>query len=56
MNKKDRNADSTKNKGESGQNNQKGAVGISKHSKAKHKKDDSDGAEHNTTKKQSNNI
>ena len=56
MNKKDRKADNEKNKGESGQNNQKGAIGITKHSKPKHKKDDSDGAEHNTTKKQSNSI
>ena len=56
MNKKDNNADNKKNKGESRQNNQKGAIGISKHSKAKHRKDDSDGAERNTTKKQSNSI
>lgn len=56
MNKKIRNGEDIKNKGESGTNNQKGAVGISKHSKPKHKKDDSDGAKRNTTKKQANSI
>lgn len=44
------------NKGESEPGKQKGAASISSKGKEKHKKDDSDGAEHNTTKKQSNNI
>lgn len=45
----------TKNKGESKQTTQKGALSVPKN-KGKHKKDDSDGAERNTTKKQSNSI
>ena len=46
----------TKNKGESQQSHQKGAKSIAKHDQVKHKKDESDGAERNTTKKQSNSI
>jgi hypothetical protein len=46
----------TKNKGESQQSHQKGAKSVSANNKGKHKKDESDGAEHNTTKKQSNSI
>ena len=46
----------TKNKGESQQSHQKGAPSVSKHDAGKHKKDNSDGAEHNTTKKQGNSI
>lgn len=46
----------TKNKGESQQSHQKGAKSVSKKGSGKHTKDNSDGAEHNTTKKQSNNI
>lgn len=41
----------TKSKGESKETNQKGALSTSKKNQAKHKKDDSDGAERNTTKK-----
>ena len=46
----------TKNKGESQQSHQKGAKSVAKHDQTKHKKDESDGAENNTTKKQSNSI
>ncbi|TDH20645.1 hypothetical protein EXU57_21245 [Segetibacter sp. 3557_3] len=46
----------TNNKGESQQNPQKGAAGVSKKDTGKHKKDESDGADHNTTKKQENSI
>ena len=46
----------TKNKGESQQTHQKGAKSVSTHDRGKHKKDDSDGADKNTTKKQSNSI
>lgn len=45
----------TKNKGESKQTEQKGALSVTKN-KEKHKKDNSDGAGRNTTKKQSNSI
>lgn len=46
----------TKHKGESQQSHQKNAQSVGKHDKGKHKKDESEGAEHNTTKKQSNSI
>lgn len=46
----------TKNKGESEQSHQKGAKSVSKKGSGKHTKDESGGAEHNTTKKQSNSI
>ena len=46
----------TKNKGESQQSNQKGAKSVAKHDQEKHTKDNSDGAEKNTTKKQENSI
>ena len=46
----------TKNKGESQQSHQKGAPSVSKTDTGKHKKDESDGADKNTTKKQSNSI
>ncbi|CAA9465945.1 MAG: hypothetical protein AVDCRST_MAG96-25 [uncultured Segetibacter sp.] len=46
----------TKNKGESQQSHQKGAASVSKKDTGKHTKDKSQGAEHNTTKKQSNSI
>lgn len=46
----------TKHKGESQQNPQKGAPGISKKDTGKHTKDESHGAEQNTTKKQQNSI
>ena len=46
----------TKNKGESQQSNQQGAPGVSKKGSGKHRKDQSGGAEKNTTKKQSNSI
>ena len=46
----------TKNKGESEQSHQKGAKSVSSKGSGKHKKDESDGADHNTTKKQSNSI
>jgi hypothetical protein len=47
---------STKHKGESQQSHQKGAKSVAKHETGKHKKDESDGAERNTTKRQSNSI
>ena len=46
----------SKNKGESEPSRQKGAASVSNKGKEKHKKDDSDGAEKNTTKKQQNSI
>lgn len=46
----------TKNKGESQQTHQKGATSVSSQNRGKHKADESDGAEKNTTKKQSNSI
>jgi hypothetical protein len=46
----------SKHKGESEPSRQKGAASISNKNKEKHKKDDSDGAEKNTTKKQQNSI
>ncbi|HEX8358294.1 MAG TPA: hypothetical protein VF610_12805 [Segetibacter sp.] len=46
----------TKNKGESQQSHQKGAPSVSKKDTGKHTKDESGGAEHNTTKKQQNSI
>lgn len=46
----------TKNKGESQQSHQKGAKSVSQKDSGKHKKDESDGADHNTTKKQQNSI
>jgi hypothetical protein len=46
----------TKNKGESQQSHQKGAPSVSKQDTGKHKKDESDGADHNTTKKGSNAV
>ena len=46
----------TGNKGESQQSRQKGAKSVAAHQTGKHKKDESDGADKNTTKKQSNSI
>jgi hypothetical protein len=46
----------TKNKGESQQNQQQGALGVSKKGSGKHSKDESGGAEKNSTKKQENSI
>jgi hypothetical protein len=46
----------TKHKGESQQSHQKGAPSVSDKSKGKHTKDESGGADHNTTKKGANNI
>lgn len=43
-------------KGQVKQDQQKGAAAVSKHDAGKHKKDNSDGAEENTTKKQQNAI
>jgi hypothetical protein len=45
-----------KNKGESQQSDQKGAASVGTHDKGKHKADNSDGDDKNTTKKQSNSI
>jgi hypothetical protein len=45
----------TKEKGESQQSKQKGAPSVNR-KESKHTKDDSDGAEKNTTKKQKNSI
>lgn len=53
---KDSDGTTTKNKGESQQSHQKGAKSVSKKDTGKHKKDESDGAEHNTAKKQQNSI
>ncbi len=46
----------TRNKGESMQNPQKGAQGVSNKRNGKHRKDESEGAEKNTTKKGGNSI
>jgi len=46
----------TKHKGESQQSHQKGAPSVSKKDGGKHTKDQSQGADHNTTKKQGNSI
>jgi len=46
----------TKHKGESQQSHQKGAESVSKQDTGKHTKDESQGAEHNTTKKGANSI
>ena len=46
----------TKLKGMSQQSHQKGADSVGKHDKGKHKKDESDGSEKNTTKKGPNNV
>ena len=46
----------SKHKGESQQSHQKGAQSVGSNSKGKHKKDKSDWAEHNSSKKQSNSI
>ena len=46
----------TRNKGESQQSNQKGSKSVASHQTGKHKKDESDGADKNTTKKQGNSI
>lgn len=46
----------TGNKGESQQRGHKGAKSVASHQTGKHKKDESDGADKNTTKKQSNSI
>ncbi len=53
---KGKDGSTTKNKGESQQSHQKGAPSVSKKDTGKHKKDESDGADHNTTKKQQNSI
>ena len=50
------NSGTKKSKGESNNTNQKGALGTGKKNQSRHKKDDSDGADRNTTKKQSNSI
>ena len=46
----------TKNKGERQQSAQKGAESVSKQDAGKHKKDESDGADQNTTKKGANAV
>jgi hypothetical protein len=46
----------TKHKGESQQSHQKGAESVSKQDTGKHKKDESDGADKNTTKKGANSV
>jgi hypothetical protein len=46
----------TTHKGESQQSKQQGAPSVSKKSKGKHTKDESGGAQKNTTKKQGNSI
>lgn len=46
----------TRHKGESQQSGQKGAESVSNKGSGKHKKDESDGAEKNTTKKGANSI
>jgi hypothetical protein len=46
----------TKNKGESQQSHQKGAPSVSKKTLPRHTKDESGGADHNTTKKGANSI
>jgi len=62
MNKKDHSGSqgndgsTTRHKGESAVNKQKGAPGVSKKDTGKHTKDESGGAKKNTTKKQGNSI
>ena len=46
----------TKHKGESQQAHQQGAESVSNRESGKHKKDESDGADKNTTKKGANSI
>ncbi len=46
----------TKHKGESQQSQQQGAPSVSKQDTGKHTKDESHGADHNTTKKQQNSM
>ena len=46
----------SKNKGEKEQSHQKGAPSVSNKKSGKHSKDESGGAEKNTTKKQQNSI
>lgn len=46
----------TKVKGESRQTEHKGAQSVSPQDHGRHRKDESDGADRNTTKKQSNSI
>ena len=46
----------SKNKGESQQSQQKGAFSLSNKGSGAHQKDESHGAEQNTTKKQGNSI
>lgn len=46
----------TKNKGDSQQSKQKGAPSVSNRTAGKHLKDESGGADKNTTKKQQNSI
>lgn len=46
----------TNHKGESQQSHQKGAKSVANHDTGKHKKDDSDGADRNTTKKGANSV
>ena len=46
----------TKHKGESQQSHQKGAKSVANRDTGKHKKDESDGADKNTTKKGANSI
>jgi hypothetical protein len=48
--------ETTRHKGESQQSHQKGAKSVAKRDTGKHKRDESDGAEKNTTKKGSNSI
>ena len=48
--------DQMKNKGQELQDNQKGAPAVGKHDTGKHKKDESDGADDNSTKRQQNSI
>jgi hypothetical protein len=46
----------TRHKGEGQQSQQKGAESVSHKKTSKHRKDESEGADRNTTKKQSNSI
>lgn len=46
----------TRHKGESQQSTQKGAESVSHNKSGKHRKDESEGADRNTTKKQGNSI
>jgi hypothetical protein len=48
--------DNTRHKGESQQSLQKGAESVAKHNTGKHRKDESEGAEKNTTKSGENSI